>query len=729
MIPWKMFWTVLGAVVSMATAAGLALFHVPMLISVPIVVVAAGGCSIAAKTTVGVADVFDKLTRARRQVIARWVTGAIAIHASWIILFQLRPVLWLAWLVALLALAGVEYGVARSQEYMLARRTPAPSKELAVAPGTSAVVGNDSGTAVHQQFATPEDEVHAKIGWALMLSGHSWLQISEPAVIVALDTGRPLGVRALLEIELMTQNVAIAVARAGRRSSKPQEKIELTAEDRKKMAIALRQITGTKLYSDWVSLIEQPEAGVYELVVLFEDVLSAVRPFVDDLSPTTSRDPQMGGYEVNGQPTYRRLDQHGADIGQSRWGKSSKINCKLAATTKMTNATQWVCGTSKLYDLIAGWIAPYEGTEFKHPFGWVVFGPQHTLIMLATALVIARWRQNQPMDARRNFKTIFIQFDEANAPSALQNTTISVKIDGVAYTMSKLAYSLVNEAGGAEVWLHLACHRLTDPNFGPHTTDINNGLAWKSVFHVGDIAEIGRATEDYNLENPRHKGEFWDNPGADDPIIKLKAPYIQEIDPSKPKLHDGLTVSDVAWARRMFGHDLDEGSARVAAEFAGALYSNRFQYATPEFDHYLRNAGPMADADDSDEEDRHGENVGGVEMAADSYDVAFAETAAELDALFAGASAPVAGSSSAAEAVESEGMATVVTTLPRRTVRERIVAIVQASDEELTRGDIIAALAEEGPEVKAQVVTNTLGDLVKDGSAVVRNEGGRYCAA
>jgi len=728
MIPWKVFWTVLGAVVSTAAAAGLALFHVPMLISVPVVIVLAIGSSIAVRTTVGVADVFDKLTRARRQVIARWITGAVVIHAFGIILFQLRPELWLPWLGGLFVLAGVEYGVARSQEYMLARQKPQPGKELAVASETSAVVADGSAAPHQSQFGSPEDEVQAKIGWALMLAGLSWLRISDPGVIIARDTGRPLGVRALLEIELMTQNVASAAARAGRRASKPHDKVELEPLDRKRMAIALRQITGTNLHSDWVTLIEQPNAGVYELVVLFEDVLSTVRPFVDDTSPTTSREPQMSGYEVSGQPTCRRLDQHGADIGQSRWGKSSKINCKLAATTRMTNATQWICGTSKLYDLVAGWLKPYEGTEFKHPFGWVVFGPKHTLIMLATALVVGRWRQNQPMDERRNFKTIFIQFDEANAPSATPNTTISIKIDGVAYTMSKLVLALVNEVGGAEIWIHLAGHRMTDPNFGPHTTDINNGLAWKSVFHVGDVAEIGRATEDYNLENPRHKGEFWDNPGADDPIVKLKAPYIQEIDPSKPKLHDGLTVSDVAWARRMFGHDLDEGSARVAAEFAGALFSNRFQYATPEFDHYLRNGGPMVGGD-VDEETGVDEEAGGVEMAESPYDAAFAETASELDALFAGANAPAAAASTAAGAPETEGMPTVVTTLPRRTVRERIVAIVQSSGGELTRGDIIAALAEDGPEVKPQVVTNTLSDLVKDGSAVVRNEGGGYRAA
>ena len=712
MIPLKVFWTILAAVATFAAAFGLALFHAPILVSSAAFVAAAIAVATAARVVVPVADVFDKVTDERKRTLVRWIGAGAGVHAAWGLLFQIRPELWLYWLAGICVIAGVEYGVCRSHEYMLTRRTPRADLAAATSATVAATPNRTS------DLRGPEEQVRERLTWAFLLSGHSWLRITEPGVIVSTESRQSIGITALLEIEFMPVEQPNDTRPTSRRR-KPSDKVELTAEDRKRMAIAFRQITNVKLHSDWVTLIEQPDAGVYQLVVLFEDVLSTVYPYVDDPTPTTSKQPMMVGYQVNGEPFYRRLDQHGVDIGSSRMGKSSKVNCKFGDTTRMTNGVQWVCGTSKLYDLLAGWLEPYKDQPVKHPFNWVVSGAEHSLIMMATGLVIARWRQNQPMDARAGFKTIFLQFDEANAQSALQNTTISIKIEGVDYTMSKLALSLVNEAGGGEVWLHLAGHRMTDPNLGPFTTDITNGLAWRSIFHVGDVAEIGRATDDYNLDNPSHKGEFWDNPGADYPVTKLKSGYMQEIDPGKDHLHDGPTIADVAWARRHFGHDLDEGSARVAAEFAGTLYSRRCEYVTEEFLAYLRQPALWTGALTAPV------STAAAEPSGVSFDQAQAEAEAELNELFGPLpSADCAGAGGAAEV----GSATVVTTLPRTPIRERIVAIVRRADGEITRAEIIAALAEEGSPVGDQVVTNTLSYLTREGSEVVRVAKNSYLA-
>lgn len=718
-IPWKVFWTILGPLGTLAAAVGIVKFGVPTMVGIVGFLAAAVLFAFAARTVVhGEGTMFKGLSLERKNTISHWLVAAGFAHAVWGIGFLARPDLWLAWTIGVGVLGGVEYGVARTHEYMLSYVDPKKAAgSTAVAPADAAA---DAGAQPKPKtWDTVEDEVREKLGWVFILSGHSWLQVSDPGVIVSVQNGRSLGVRALLEISMPV--VAAPVGRSARQK-KPSDKIELNAEDRKRLAIALRQVTGVKLHSDWVTLIEQPDAGVYELVVLFEDVLSTVYPYVDDPTETTSDQPQRVGYQVNGEPHMRRLDCHGADIGRSRMGKSSKINCKLADTTRMTDAAQWVCGTSKLYDLMGGWIEPFMGQPYKIPFNWVVFGPRHTLLMLATALVIARWRQNQPMRSRCNFKTIFIQFDEANAQSALQNSTISIDLDGVPYTMSKVVLSILNEAGGGKVWLHVAAHRMTDPNLGAFTTDITNGLAWRSIFAVGDVAEIGRATDDYNLENPRNKGEFWDRGGEDEQITKLKSAYMQEIDPGKPKLHDGPTISDVAWARRWFGHDLDEGSARVAANFAGALYSERFQYATPEFENYLRGNGPMAGGVPESAEVVD-ESATGAAGASSSEEAVRAEAEAELNALFG--EVPTA----AGEAGEP-GLAKVTTMSRPRTIRDRVLAVIRAADgDEISRAEIITALAAEGPEVGDQVVTNTLSDLVKDGSVERAETRGQYRAA
>src|SRR5207245_531739 len=124
---------------------------------------------------------------------------------------------------------------------------------------------------------------------------------------------------------------------------------------------------------------------------------------------------------------------------------------------------------------------------------------------------------------------------------------------------SHAAENLTKGAASGGVHIRVVAQRGTNDNWGDCGGNISANIAAQSAFHSGDQAEIGRATVDWKLANPRHPGEFWLVPGTGKPVIKLKAPYAQQSDPQREKLHDGATISEVSWARRNFYTTLDAG--------------------------------------------------------------------------------------------------------------------------------------------------------------------------
>ena len=84
----------------------------------------------------------------------------------------------------------------------------------------------------------------------------------------------------------------------------------------------------------------------------------------------------------------------------------------------------------------------------------------------------------------------------------------------------------------------------------------------------------------------------------------LRTPYMQEVDPNRPRLHDGPTVSDVAWARRDIPHELDPGSAAAAGE----EYARRRTLMDAGMFAYLTDAPEAADTPEP-------ETVGGLSVA------------------------------------------------------------------------------------------------------------------
>jgi hypothetical protein len=140
---------------------------------------------------------------------------------------------------------------------------------------------------------------------------------------------------------------------------------------------------------------------------------------------------------------------------------------------------------------------------------------------------------------------------------------------GVEHTASQLAAKIAQGAGSARVWIKFASQRGVSDHLGDQGADTRANAGYTAIFRTRDPDDVGRLTGDHKLLAPRHAGEYLLS--SDTAPVRLKVPYLQSVDPNQPRLHEGLTVSDVAWARRHFTCPLDAGSAAAA----GPEYARR----------------------------------------------------------------------------------------------------------------------------------------------------------
>lgn len=483
-------------------------------------------------------------------------------------------------------------------------------------------------------------------------------------------------------------NVDVSIP-AGRK-----EGIKLTPDDAERIAVGMSEVLGRPLHSDWVQIRKLPQAGWFRITIVEEDVMSRVHPFHDEPGWVSITDPVRWGYELDGTPYAVRLDRHGLVTGRARWGKSSLINVSWAHIMCAADAELWVAGSEKLYDALAGWLEPYRDRPEPHPFGLIKSGLQDTVDMLAALMRIARWRQKQPLHMRR-WPTIVGYVDEASFP--LQRTDITAVYEGARLNASQLSAMIMRAAGSSGVWLWLASQRGTIDNWGPEGGLINSQAMVRVAFASADWAEVGRAMGDYRLSMPRHRGEAW--VGASDQHdlpSRIKCEYIQEMDPQRDVLHNGPTVADVSWARRMFrvGPDgrnprgLDAGSAQIA----GPIYQTRITHMGTELEAYLT------------EDDRSGSMAVAVSGGSGPLTIsgggdAFAAARAELDALL-GAPQPL-----------GSGDAGVTSMVDRRPRKDRVLEILRQAGGPLERSAILAALVAQGDDCHPNTLTNLLADM------------------
>lgn len=560
-IEWKLFWTAIGTLVSLSLAVTTVAGVLWAPLTVGIAAVLALVTVVLGHVIVDACEMWREAEDWQRKRVWLWTSTAAVAYAAWTTTTVLLPVGWTHMLIMAATLALLSFGaywVARGLEWRLRRvAPPRPHTD-----NTEALLGNR------------EKVLAATLRRANIKS----VQVLPGATKLRNEAGWQFRVR--------------------RQSG---SKDELTPRAMEMIAIALAEVTGRDVQSDWVRVRKESGAGVYSITITNRDLMSEVIPYVDDPTPTSITAPALRGIEIDGREYKEPLDQHERDIGSSTYGKSSLIHLKLAHTTRSTDAITWVGGVQKLYDLVGPWVEPYHNKGLRPPLDWIAHGQTDTLCMMAAAMAVARWRQRQPM-SRRQWRKIILFLDEF---SFVAQSRQKIMFQGEWVDASWLISGLLRGAASGNVHVHVATQRSTIDHFGDKGGDVIANIAVNSAFRSKDWAEIGRLTNDYKIPVPNWPGEYYLFSSADP--LNLKAPYIQTNDPSKPRLHNGATIADVSWARRhLVAGGLTEEEGLSAA---GAAYAARHQLVNDRMMAYLTNGD---EAEDDTAPDAQGETYDAV---------------------------------------------------------------------------------------------------------------------
>lgn len=581
---WKAFWSLIAPLTSAVWVAVWLVTASPVWLVGLATVVLAAAAAFGARLLVRVSPMFARLGPAAKSRVTNWLVAAVCVYAAWSMLTVTVPDRWPVWALALPVLSAATWVLARTHEYLL-RYAPPPVKPVAAAALTSGAPTQLALTAA--DLAGPRTgEPH--LAWLLRLAvaraGLDWLRISDPQMVGPADAPFGARVQAWAPIELRR-----VVAGKLRVEAAPQ----LGEHDVRRIALALRDITRRDIAADWVQISEDPDrVGVYTIQANTEDVMRRVRPYrerADELLDGAGRpvwrrasQPCHLLWGMDGMPIGVDVKRHAWILGATTGGKSAYIHREWADVTLCQDAVIWVAGTRKLYDLVGPWLEPYLGLDVRPPLDWVRADAEGVLLMLIAAMEIARWRQDQPFAARRNFVNIFLYIDEA---SFALNTKAKIYYDGAPMTAGDMYAQCTQAVASAGIYLIAATQRGVHHAFGDAGGDASANIGREIVLMSGDDQEAGRVTGNYKLPVLRHRGECYARLGDGEPV-RAKIEYVQTSDPSKPVLHDGPRVDEISYNRRHHQRDLDAGSVQAA----GPVYADRHQLVTDDYLVDLRGA-------------------------------------------------------------------------------------------------------------------------------------------
>lgn len=590
-IEWKTFWAVVAPLCSAVWVAVWLVTGSAVWIAGLATVLLAAAAAFGARMLVRISPMFARLGEPAKARIVGWLVAAVTVYAGWSMLALTLPDMWPVWALVLPALGGSTWVLARVHQYLL-RYAPPPARPAPAAPALTTTAHGQLALTAEDLSGPREGEPH--LAWLLRLAvrraGLEWLRISDPRMVGPAD--RPFGARvqAWAPIELRrVVNGRVRVEQAPR----------LDDHDVRRIALALRDITRRDIAPDWVQIAEDPDrVGVYTIQANTEDVMKRIRPYterVDDLVDASGRpiwrrlaEPCHALWGMDGMPIGVDVARHAWILGATTGGKSAYIHREWADVTRCEDAVIWVAGTRKLYDLVGPWLEPYLGQSARPPLDWVRADAEGVLHMLIAAMQIARWRQDQPFSARHGFRKILIYIDEA---SFALNTKVKARYDGAQVTAGDMYAECTQAVASAGIYLIAATQRGVHQQFGDRGGDASANIGREIVLMSGDEQEVGRVTGDYKLPALRHRGECYARLGDGEPV-RAKIEYVQTSDPSKPVLHDGPRVDEIAWNRRHHQRELDAGSARAA----GPVYADRHQVVTEEYLADLRGARARSSA-------------------------------------------------------------------------------------------------------------------------------------
>lgn len=703
-IPHKVFIPVVGALVTLTLGIVLSLTELPTWGSVVITVIATGITVLVAEQLVHASEVLAELCLDAKNVAFRLVAAAVVSNGALAVFLEIAGLsaLPLA-LLGQLALAATQALTATLADVYLTRWRPrlrraAWERQQRVAQlqrerveerrRQLAVNGNALTVARPERATVTENhDVHI-MRLALKRVKLDWIDIRGSQALRD-DQG-------LFGIQFEVQITSTAMLNKSQRV--------LSVDYAEPIAVALSELLNQRLHTKWVAIQRLEHAGGYTITVTTQDVMARIYPFRDTLEWGDIEVPAPVGYGLDARPVSLSLQQHGQFLGKTRSGKSSLINCTIAYGTRCRNVVYWICGVKKLWDILAGWLEIYLDTEFEMPFDWVMAGPADTAEMLAALERVSRYRQSLFTRDRENLPDIILVLDEASY--ALRDTSVTAVVDGQDLTMSALCGMITQGAGSANCWLHYATQRDTNDQLGAAGGDVQAQVGFTVMFGTQDNLSLGRQLGDFKLPPPTHKGEYYlkDDAAEETHPRLVKSEYIQENDPKKKVLHDGLKLSDVSWSRRHFKSYLDEGSQRAAGE----AYLRRPTRVTRQFIDYLRNphgtampvgpvnAGPTVDRDAAARELASRQGLDFTTLSAAQKE-AYREVASELQ-----------------EDVPTP--VSVSDTPVNGSLTDQVTWVLGQAGEPLTLRGILDAMRAAGLEVRSEgSVRNLLRKLVEDG--------------
>lgn len=122
MIPWKVFWTVTGVILTAIASATPVLFGVAPYWTISAAVLVALLIMRLVGDFVHTCDLFWTRTDEQRASITRWIRASVLLHLAWLVALQILPSSWAALIAVLAGLGSAEYLFAELYEYRAARK-------------------------------------------------------------------------------------------------------------------------------------------------------------------------------------------------------------------------------------------------------------------------------------------------------------------------------------------------------------------------------------------------------------------------------------------------------------------------------------------------------------------------------------------------------------------------------------------------------------------------------
>ncbi|GAA1281694.1 hypothetical protein [Saccharothrix xinjiangensis] len=633
---------------------------------------------------------FEELGSNRvRERMASWFTVALALHLIWIAATATGLLSWWQAGPCLAALGALEWAVAANWEYRVTRIKPAAQVEVFEAE----LVDDEPPT----YYDGLDDSA---LGTAVLAAlGFDHYVVLPPNRAEELRPGVTVWVcQKLTPLAYAEQLYKTAVRQAIARRQAPErvkipeikELPTLTHKDAEEIANVIMSLTGVEMAGDYVEVVRHRLAGRVIITVATTDIGAQALPYT--ALDATPRDPRRMaiGLAKRGTDVAVNPRQHWKLIGPTGSGKSGAENVWIAEDIVRGHRVI-VCGADKVWDLVEEWVDGLGGVDLPIR---AVQGLGDTLRALVAVARHARWKQTLPAAQRAGIAPVRLVVTESSR--VMVDRSLTIGWDGRDWTAGELIGHISRSTQGADDWLLLSSQDFDHDYWGTEAASIKNNTGGTLLCRSRNADERRRALGDayYGLPDLQHPGESYVKDSGIPEYVKLF--YPQESDPSKPRLHDGPTVRDIARIRAGQAREFTGEELRVM----GTWFATLPRRMTPAYRDYLRGERPLTIQIEDDD-------FTAPQRGADAL-------IAEADAMLAQLGIPLPAALPAPEPQVAEA-------LQRPPLRERIVQLVEQAGQ-LGRKDVLAALLAEGYDTTQQSVDNALSALAKPRGRLRRDQ-------